>query len=294
MNLNHLFYFRILAQTENYTEASKQIMISQPSLSYAIKKLESDLDVPLFKKVGRNVQLTTYGKELHQMTEDIFSLVNKTTESIQKKRKVELNSLSIGIIPTLASNFLPEVIQKGRSSGTFTQDCHIFHGFTTDILDKIRSGTYDLGICSKIDYPELTFIPIEKQPFVLLVNEELFNKEPDLKENWFNMPLVTYRDNVPIGISARKIIVRYTEKPNIVEEFDDEITIGGFVSTNPTLALVAKTSLLKQFDLMSIPLDKDKFYHTVYLSYLTENEKWQTINDFRNLIETSSKFNTTK
>ena len=64
MNLNTLYYFKVLAQLQHYSQAAELLYISQPSLSHAISALEKDLGVPLFQKKGRNVELTKYGKYL--------------------------------------------------------------------------------------------------------------------------------------------------------------------------------------------------------------------------------------
>ena len=50
MNLNHLQYFRVLAQTEHYTQAANLLDITQPSLSHAIALLEKELGCYLFEK----------------------------------------------------------------------------------------------------------------------------------------------------------------------------------------------------------------------------------------------------
>ena len=63
MNLSQLYYFRKLAELQHYTKAAKELYISQPALSDAIKSLERELGVPLFKREGRNVRLTRYGRE---------------------------------------------------------------------------------------------------------------------------------------------------------------------------------------------------------------------------------------
>ncbi|MBQ4163525.1 MAG: LysR family transcriptional regulator, partial [Turicibacter sp.] len=62
MNLNHLHYFRVLANLEHYTKAAKQLSITQPSLSHAISLLEKDLGTQLFEKHGRNIRLTKNGR----------------------------------------------------------------------------------------------------------------------------------------------------------------------------------------------------------------------------------------
>lgn len=285
MNLNHLFYFNVLAETENYTEAAHQLMISQPSLSYAMKKLEDDLEFPLFEKKGRNVLLTAYGMELYQTTEVSLGSLTQTIDSIQKQYRNENDTITVGIVPTLVSNFLPEIVHKGKENGLVLDNIQIFHGYTSDILKKLKQGIYDIGLCAKQEEPSLTFIPIKKQPFVLFINKTLYAKYPNIQENWFEMPLVTYRKNLPVGRSAQKLIEVYTKEPNIIEEFDDETTIGGFVSVNPSIAVVANTSLLKQFDLPSIPLDEGKIFHMVYLAYLTKNKGLQKIKTFCKLVK---------
>ena len=285
MNLNHLFYFNVLAETENYTEAAHQLMISQPSLSYAMKKLEDDLEFPLFEKKGRNVLLTAYGMELYQTTEVSLGSLTQTIDSIQKQYRNENDTITVGIVPTLVSNFLPEIVHKGKENGLVLDNIQIFHGYTSDILKKLKQGIYDIGLCAKQEEPSLTFIPIKKQPFVLFINKTLYAKYPNIQENWFEMPLVTYRKTLPVGRSAQKLIEVYTKEPNIIEEFDDETTIGGFVSVNPSIAVVANTSLLKQFDLPSIPLDEGKIFHMVYLAYLTKNKGLQKIKTFCKLVK---------
>lgn len=58
MNLQHLRYFLVLADLEHYTDAAKRLHITQPTLSHAIATLEEEVQVPLFKKQGRNIILT--------------------------------------------------------------------------------------------------------------------------------------------------------------------------------------------------------------------------------------------
>lgn len=52
MNLNHLYYFKMLAETEHYTQAANMLDITQPSLSHAISQLENELNCYLFEKQG--------------------------------------------------------------------------------------------------------------------------------------------------------------------------------------------------------------------------------------------------
>lgn len=89
MNLYHLRYFVTLAHMEHYTRAADLLAITQPSLSHAISSLESELGVKLFKKNGRNVTLTKYGKSFLTDAEDILQKLDASVGSLQLAGKGE-------------------------------------------------------------------------------------------------------------------------------------------------------------------------------------------------------------
>ena len=72
MNIEYLKYFAELAKIQHYGKAAQALNISQPGLSHAIKTLEEEYGVPLFQKEGRNVSLSSYGKELMNEVEEIL------------------------------------------------------------------------------------------------------------------------------------------------------------------------------------------------------------------------------
>lgn len=77
MNLSQLYYFRKLSELQHYTKAAKELYITQPALSDAIRSLEKELGVPLFQREGRNVKLTRYGKEFSAYVHDALRELDK-------------------------------------------------------------------------------------------------------------------------------------------------------------------------------------------------------------------------
>ena len=62
MNLQQLEYFKVIAETKNFTTASNILSVTQPALSKAISKLEEELEVELFQREGRNIKITEFGE----------------------------------------------------------------------------------------------------------------------------------------------------------------------------------------------------------------------------------------
>ncbi|MFQ9749348.1 MAG: LysR family transcriptional regulator [Anaerobutyricum soehngenii] len=83
MNLFHLRYFETLARTEHYSKAAEILSITQPSLSYAISTLESELGIQLFEKRGRNIVLTKYGKAFYSNVKEILASLDNAVRDIK-------------------------------------------------------------------------------------------------------------------------------------------------------------------------------------------------------------------
>jgi LysR family transcriptional activator of nhaA len=76
-NYNHLYYFYVTAKAGGVTSASSHLRISQPSLSSQLKVLEQSLDLKLFQKAGRTIELTTSGTEVFGFCRQMFEFSEK-------------------------------------------------------------------------------------------------------------------------------------------------------------------------------------------------------------------------
>ena len=112
MELNHLKYFYFVAKEGGFSKASRVLKIAQPSITKTVKTLEASLDVKLFERDGRGVQLTKRGSDLFRKCEIIFDQVDRilADDGSPSTTKVK-GSLSICAAEPIASYILPAVLK---------------------------------------------------------------------------------------------------------------------------------------------------------------------------------------
>ena len=108
MNLSYIRYFVELAHVQHYTNAARNLNITQPSLSHAISQLEEELGVMLFEKNGRNTELTAFGREFLACAERSLGTLDAGVESIQKEAAGD-GVIRLGLIRPLGMEFVPRL-----------------------------------------------------------------------------------------------------------------------------------------------------------------------------------------
>ena len=143
MEMNELRYFIAVAKTENMHKASLDIGISAGSLSKAISKLEQELQVKLFSKIGRNIELTEYGRFLKEKGHELLAMESSIkTEIMGQENRIRV---SIGGSEVLLSSF---GISLSKEIKGFHENSII--NLTTinqeDLISRVKDGEVDIGI----------------------------------------------------------------------------------------------------------------------------------------------------
>ncbi len=133
MNLNQLKYFYTVCIYGSLSDASEYLYISQPSLSSAIKSLETEFGIALFNRRYKGMELTPEGKVLFEMCKDILSRTEQL-ENIMKDLGNERNKLRIGVPPMIGSLILPHIYRD------FYQ---LYPEISLEIIEDGRNGLLD-------------------------------------------------------------------------------------------------------------------------------------------------------
>lgn len=121
MNTFHLRNFLLLAKKRHFTRVAKEVNIVQPALSRQIQQLESELEVKLFKRNKRKVELTAAGVYFAQEISEILSRLDRIHYRLKQIEGGEDLEVRIGFTHSVMQTILPEVIQKIRKSKSRAQ-----------------------------------------------------------------------------------------------------------------------------------------------------------------------------
>lgn len=141
MELTQIRYFLEAAKTKHMTNSAKNLHITQPALTQAIRRLEKDLGVPLFTAKGRNITLTEYGIYLQKKLEPLLEQIDDVPE--QLKMMVALESETIHMNVLAASSLIMEAIIEYKKE---------HEDMNFQLYQNSESELYDIAITTKLFY----------------------------------------------------------------------------------------------------------------------------------------------
>ncbi len=107
MELSDFRIFLAVSSEHGFTAAAKKLNCVQPNVTARIKKLEEELGVQLFYRNKNDVILTPLGQQFHQYATRIVRLSREALHALRN----EFGPLTIGVTQTVASAYLPEILQ---------------------------------------------------------------------------------------------------------------------------------------------------------------------------------------
>lgn len=105
MNLTRIQYFIEVAKLENFSKAAQALYVSQPNLSKQVGLMEQELGFDLFRRVGKNVQLTRAGQYLYEQLKDLPEYTARAIAHAEALSRGEEGKLSIGVLEGQDVNF---------------------------------------------------------------------------------------------------------------------------------------------------------------------------------------------
>lgn len=142
--------FVTVASTNSFRQAAEVLNLSQPALTSRIQQLEEGLELRLFDRNTRSVELTDAGRELLPV---FMRIVNDLEGAVINARDHAARAggmIRVACLPSCAASVLPEIIRRFRADrpeATFVVE----DAMDEQVRARVRSGDVDFGICVRHD-----------------------------------------------------------------------------------------------------------------------------------------------
>ncbi len=180
MTITQLKYALAVAEHQNFTKAAQKTFVTQPTLSMQIQKLEDELDVLIFDRSKKPIELTEIGAKIVNQARNIVNEANRITDIVDQQKGYIGGEFRLGIIPTVMPTLLPmflsNFIHKYPKVKLKIEELN-----TEQIMEKLEEGHLDAAIAATpLQNPNIKERPLYYEPFMAYIpqNHRLFkNKE---------------------------------------------------------------------------------------------------------------------
>ena len=145
MEIRILRYFLMVAKERSFTNAAKQLHITQPTLSRQLADFEKELGVSLFVRKGKTIALTQEGILLKRRALEILELEERTLEEIKGKEELIEGTITFGCGESAVIETLALIIKSYKDKYPRVQIR--IHTATADrIYEMMNQGLIDIGL----------------------------------------------------------------------------------------------------------------------------------------------------
>jgi DNA-binding transcriptional LysR family regulator len=204
MDLRRLRLFLAVVDEGGFTRAAEAEFVSQPSVSQAIRELETELGTPLFHRVGRGVVLTAAGEALVGPARQSLRDVETARVAVEAVRGLESGHLDLCALPTLAVDPLAPLVGAFRTAHPGVAVRLADAEGPAEVASLVTTGDVEIGIT--VEHPANEILPT-----VALGNQEMLVVLPPGSperaralpaEELAHRPIVT----TPHGTSTRQLL----------------------------------------------------------------------------------------
>ncbi|MDO4572632.1 MAG: LysR family transcriptional regulator [Clostridia bacterium] len=274
MTLMNLRYFLEAARCGSFTEAARNLYVSQPGLSKQIALVEKEVGVPLFVRANRSVRLTPAGEYLYEQMRDILSATDHVFERARAIGLGLTGSLSIGY---LDAHDQPDTL--GALSARFPDlDLYIEKNSFSNLRSGLLSGRYDLIVTLSFEtetLPDIGYQTLRAMRGALAINRA--NPKSQIEA----LSLDLLRDEPFVSISEQEspgglhLLIKQCEKhgftPRIVRQFSSQESLMLAVEAGLGVTILENNARLFKSDAVRIATLPDSDFSHLCAIWLAQN-----------------------
>ena len=281
MNLKQLEAFVKVAETKSFSEAAKQLFLTQPTISAHVSALEKELNTCFLIRNTRGVELSESGKELYAYAVQMLEIEKTIKGRFGKEIKPEGNVLRIGASTVPAQYILPNVMSTFHAEYP-GEKLKLFETDSKGVIDMILSHHIDIGFTGTvIEKGNCKYLPFYEDELVVLTpsNEKFVEKlcGGQILADWImDEPVILREEGSGTKKEAVKMLAEQgidMKKLKLAALMENQETINRSVSKGMGVTILSKLAAeeeLKNGTLLAFPLGSQGGKRSINLVYDAE------------------------
>lgn len=237
MDLLQLRYFQAVARREHLSQAAAELRVTQPSLSRTIARLEADLGVPLFDRVGRGLRLNRFGAGVLRRVDRVLRELDDARRELADAAGLDHGSIAVAAETLLT---LTGVLTEFRAEHPGV-DIRLYQSSAATMAKQLHTGEVDLCFASQpLPGPDLRTLQLLREEVLLAVppGHRLAGRERVRLEDIAGEQFVTTRPGYwPRELSDR-LFAAAGLRPKYTCESDEPGATGDLISAGLGVGLV--------------------------------------------------------
>ena len=192
MTLQQLTYFLAAAEHGSFSAAAESLFMAQPSLSEQIRRLEAELGVALFVRVGRGLELTEAGRMLRPHAERTLDAAREAAESVREVRDLTGGTVAFGTFGSAHHYLLGGLVQDFRTRHPNVR-VRVVGQNSVEVADAVRDGHLEAGlVVLPVDDRGLDVRPAMREEILYVTGEAERARTPMTIEALADAPLILF------------------------------------------------------------------------------------------------------
>lgn len=256
MELRQLEYFQMASRLKNITRAAERLRVSQPNITVAIKKLESELGIQLFDRSQKQLALTPEGAVFLNRIEMALRNIEDAVLEVNDYKQLQKGTIKIGIPAMIGAYLFPKIFSSFQKEHSHL-DIYLYEEGSITIREQLERDELDFGIVILTDAsPNLQLLPMSTNQIMACVPpaHPLASQKNLSLRQLEDCDLIMLKE----GSYIRRLVTTEFKKdnttPKTVLESNQIETIKGLVASNVGIAFLLDVIVKDVSNIRAIPL----------------------------------------
>jgi LysR family transcriptional activator of glutamate synthase operon len=241
INADSLRTFLEVARLEHLGRASEALQADPSTVSRKIARLEQEIGVPLFERIGRSIRLTQAGKRFVGRAERLLSDLREAVADAEGAVSAESGEVRVGFLHTVGARWLPQRLARFLQAHPGVRFI-LEEGTTAEVASGVLAGDFDLGILGPPpqNTPDLETVPLfrERVAVVVPIGHRLAGRTSAALHDLADEPLILPRSRSGLRKVIDDAFAAQGLSTKVAYEGDDFSIVQGLVEAGLGITLM--------------------------------------------------------